>query len=141
MEISYMNNKQQASPNPAAPFIKECARKILSSHQTMTVNDLKNYIAENYGFDFTSGQYAGALKTLVDEPDYTTIRRGVYVYNPTPSNVSNESSFREKINLILEESVSNLRKLAVVNLLQIQPKSDEIETLRQVIQRIENLKL
>lgn len=136
-----MPEKMQV-PNPAAPFIKKCAKEILANHQSMTVNELKTYISKTYGYPFTQGQYAGALKTLIDEPGYKIIQRGVYVYEPQTNQMNTYSSIRDDINLILDKCLIDLRKLGIVDLLQISdPELADIQLLKQVIQKIEALRI
>lgn len=141
-----INQQSTNPPKAAAPIIKSYAKEFLSQNKNMTVDGLKTYVLEKTGYNFTSGQYAGALKTLVDEPGYTTIRRGVYIYKPdngaVTANVSNEPiSLRDKINQILEQAQANLRPLAIVDLYDANEQVfSDVSKLKEIILSIENLK-
>lgn len=122
----------------ASPIIKECARKFLEKNETMTVSELKTFVKTETGHDFTVGQYAGALKTLVDEPGYEVVSRGVYKYNFSNKSDTN-GTLQEKVNLILSQTISKLTDLGKVNLLEEQPDANEINRLKDSIEKIKLL--
>lgn len=132
-------------PNTAAPEIKKLAREYLRNHETMTVNDLKNYVFDSIGFTFTAGAYAGAIKTLLDEPGYKKISRGVYTFvddRPTTTVNNENNSLREQINQLLVKCQADLRKLAIVDLFEADEQVlADISKLREIISGIESLKI
>ncbi len=139
---------QQSTPplKTAAPIIKSCAKEFLSQNENMTIDNLKAYVLEKTGYNFTSGQYAGALKTLTDEEGYITIRRGVYACRsenwPVTTNVLNEPiSLRDQINHTLGQAQANLRKLAIVDLYNANDQMlADASKLKKIIQSIGDLK-
>jgi len=139
------------SPSPAAPVIKKLASALLNKNGKFTVPEFKKFI-EGSGYTFTKGQIAGALTTLIEDPQYISPSRGVYALNqpqhqtksiPTTQNSpSPKITVTIRINNVLEQALADLRQIANVNLLEVdETYLDEIKQLKNVIQKIEELKL
>jgi len=135
---------------PAAPTIKKYAKEFLCSNPTMTTSQLQDYIYKQTGETFTSGSYAGALRSLLDSPDYSTTSRGVYTYNPVQAlpklTISHTDSLTELVNRVLENTIENLRQVASVNLLEkdeqeIKKYFEGVLKLKEIITQIEKLKV
>ncbi|MEK4276486.1 hypothetical protein [Paenibacillus sp. FSL R7-0026] len=139
------------SPSPAAPVIKKLASALLNKKGEFTVPEFKKYI-EDSGYTFTKGQIAGALTTLVEDPQYFSPSRGVYALHEPQNQAKSISTTQNspspritvtiRINNVLEQALVDLRQIANVNLLDVDKTYlDEIEQLKNVIQQIEELKL
>lgn len=125
-------------PRPAATFIRKYAKKYLNNHEEMSINELKEYIQQECGYEFTIGEYAGALRTLIHEPGYKTIRRGIYTFESVK-----DIPLLDNVNNILDQTIIQLRKLGIVDLLQ-ETDSDYLESfnlLKQTIEKLEELKI
>ncbi len=61
--------------------IQEMVLKLLADGQEHTVQDMKNYLAEHNSDDYTEGQFAGSLNTLLRKGSIIKIDRGVYAVN------------------------------------------------------------
>ncbi len=135
------------SHEPAAPVIKKYAREYLRTHDQMTVNDLKKCVVDSTGYNYSTGAYAGAIKTLLEEPGYVKISRGVYAFAETASSKpdtdfnNDNPSLRDRINRVLAQSQADLRKLAFVDVLEINEQElSDIKRLKEIIGSIESLK-
>ncbi|MFB5763226.1 hypothetical protein [Paenibacillus medicaginis] len=123
---------------PAAPIIKELAMNLLQKKGRFEIPELKEY-AEKSGYTFTQGQFAGALRSMLDNTAVVSTERGVYELNSTTDIISQD--LKNQINQVLDQTLHSLRQLANVNLLEVDDSfMKEIRTLREVINAIESLK-
>ena len=133
----------------AAQIILKHAKEFLNTNQTMTIPQLKEYVHEQTGENFSNGCYT-AITRLVESPEYSTIERGVYAYNPDKVIklqlvINKNYSINEGIVQVLANTIEKLMRLAKVNIVdksEEEFKRDiaEVAGLREVITKIEELK-
>jgi len=126
-----------------AQIIKEHTKELIQKQGSVTPPEVKEYI-EGKGYNFTSGQYAGALRSLLDEPGYYKKTRGEYTYDLGSATSLNRSDYGKdvEINEVLEKAILLLKQVAIVDVLNT--SETEINTIKEIpkiISALEGLKI
>lgn len=117
--------------NSNAEEIRHYMRELLNQGGEYTVEQIKTYVHEKSGKDFSNGTYAGAMRDLIDrDPNYHIPRRGIYAAkNQHPS--SDGDIFTEIIRQTLREVDEackvDISKYTVSELQTLQVRSAKIK--------------
>lgn len=110
-----------------ADEIRFYIRELLEDQKPHKVKEIKEYVESKVGKNWSTGCYAGAIRDLVaKEPQYVSVERGVYVYQPEAKNILEKS-----VNKILKKTIDDLYIEAnKVNVLNI--TAEDITTINKI---------
>lgn len=120
-----------------AEEIRYYTKQLLEDNKEHSVQEIKKYIFDNIGKEYSDGAYAGALRDLVAKEEcYENPRRGIYVYK------SNDGELKKVANNILKETIEKLYlEVGKINVLTItQDDFKVVNQIKEVIQELENIK-
>ncbi|MFD1736939.1 hypothetical protein ACFSCX_10230 [Bacillus salitolerans] len=128
-----------------AEEIRYYTKKLLSDYQEHSIQEIKKYVQEQTGKEFTDGTYSGALRDLLaKETGYSNISRGIYIREKDSIYIDNEyveiePTLNEKVIIILQRTIDNLYTEAnSINILNVKPKDLEVaEKINLLISEIQ----
>lgn len=131
-------NSIMMSGEPASPNIKKYALEYMRKRpdHPISLKEIKMYVFEKTGENFSGGSYSGAIRDLVDEMDgrIVNVDRGVYIY------LGNIKAY--EINRAIDDLVEKLNEIAYVNILTTSDQDlDVIRKIPHIQERVQRLKV
>lgn len=131
-------NSTLMSGEPASPIIKKYALEYMRrrADQAISLKEIKLYVFEKTGENFSGGSYSGAIRDLVDEMNgrIVNIDRGVYVY------LGNIKAY--EINRAIDDLIEKLNEIAYVNILTTSDQDlNVIRKIPNIQERVQRLKV
>jgi len=121
-----------------AEEIRYYMKQLLSSGNEYTVDQIKAYVKEKSGKNFTNGTYAGAMRDLIDrDPNYYIPRRGIYAAkNPRTSSTNDVFTgiLQQALHAVEEACKVDISQLTVQEIQALQTRSAKIkDTLKALL--------
>ncbi len=117
--------------NSNAEEIRYYMKQLLNSGGEHTVDQIKTYVREKSGKDFSNGTYAGAMRDLIDrDPNYHIPRRGIYAaknQHPASNNDVFTEIIQQALHAVEEACKVDISQYTVSELQALQVRSSKIK--------------
>lgn len=126
--------------------IRYWAKQLLADGTEHSVSEIKEYVKNKSGKDFTVGTYAGALRDLAsNEPGYEIISRGMYknvsINAGEPSTNLSRRILKSIKETILQQTITDIRSLCGVNPLDMTEQDfTDLRNIQKIIDSIEKIR-
>ena len=123
-----------------ASIIRRRLMEALDTGRAYRYMELKAYVEEREHHQFTPGEFAGALRSLLANPKYRTIQRGVYQLVREENNATNH--ILEDMNNFVQDVIIKMKeRLRQIDITEANTQVlNDIAHANEIIKKIENIK-